>query len=378
MIPETQTRGLQNAAPFWMSLGLIPLAAIAAYNGGWTLFLVPVYVLLMTTAVDSLSALELRNADTETPDSDLFWHRLVTLIWFPIQFVLIFGSLWWVSHHGTLSGWEQIALFYGVGVISGSIGINYSHELMHQSDRRERFLGDLLLASVMYSHFRSEHLLGHHRYVGTPRDPVTARYNESFYRFFPRILWQCIRSAWREEAAMLARRGLPVWHVSNSFWRYFVLQSGMLLLAYLIGGWDGVGLFYYQAVTAILFLELVNYIEHYGLTRKHLGGGKYEHVLPRHSWNSAHRMTNWLLINLQRHSDHHYKPNRRYPLLQTYSEADAPQLPFGYPIMGVLALIPPSWRRVMNPRVRKWRGMYYPEITDWSAYTEASNPLPGT
>ena len=177
---------------------------------------------------------------------------------------------------------------------------------------------------------------------------------------------------------MLARRGLPVWHVSNPFWRYFVLQSGMLLLAYLIGGWAGVGLFYYQAVTAILFLELVNYIEHYGLTRKHLGGGKYEHVLPRHSWNSAHRMTNWLLINLQRHSDHHYKPNRRYPLLQTYSEADAPQLPFGYPIMGVLALIPPSWRRVMNPRVRKWRGMYYPEITDWSAYTEASNPLPGT
>ena len=123
-------------------------------------------------------------------------------------------------------------------------------------------------------------------------------------------------------------------------------------------------------------MELVNYIEHYGLTRKHLGDGKYEHVQPHHSWNASHKASNWLLINLQRHSDHHYKPDRRFPVLQTYSAAEAPQLPYGYPIMTMAAMVPPLWRRVMNPRVRKWRYMYYPEITEWTAYTKATNPQP--
>ena len=112
------------------------------------------------------------------------------------------------------------------------------------------------------------------------------------------------------------------------------------------------------------------------MTRKHLGDGKYEHVKPQHSWNSAHKASNWLLINLQRHSDHHYKPDRRFPLLQTYSDGDAPQLPFGYPVMTIAAMIPPLWRRVMNPRVRRWRQMYYPEITNWKAYNKAQNPQP--
>ncbi|MEO0963323.1 MAG: fatty acid desaturase, partial [Pseudomonadota bacterium] len=149
-----------------------------------------------------------------------------------------------------------------------------------------------------------------------------------------------------------------------------------LLLAFVLGGWVGVVLFAVQAGVAIWQLELVNYIEHYGLTRKHLGDGKYEHTQPRHSWNAAHKASNWLLINLQRHSDHHFKPDRRFPVLQNYTEADAPQLPYGYPVMTIAAMMPHIWRRVMNPRVRKWRGMYYPEITDWKAYNKAANPLP--
>ena len=99
-------------------------------------------------------------------------------------------------------------------------------------------------------------------------------------------------------------------------------------------------------------------------------------VMPHHSWNAAHRASNWLLINLQRHSDHHYKPDRRFPLLQNYTEAQAPQLPYGYPIMTMAAMVPPVWRKVMNPRVRRWREMYYPEITEWRAYNRAANPMP--
>ncbi|MEQ8368571.1 MAG: alkane 1-monooxygenase, partial [Roseicyclus sp.] len=222
----------------------------------------------------------------------------------------------------------------------------------------------------------SEHLLVHHRYVGTPRDPVTARYNEGFHRFFPRVLRQCWISAFNAEKAMLARKNKPWTAIENPFWIYWGLQAGCLVLAYGLGGWAGVGLFLFQALVAVWQLELINYIEHYGLTRRHLGEGKYEHVLPRHSWNASQKASNWLLINLQRHSDHHYKPDRRFPLLQTYSEDEAPQLPFGYPVMSTAAMVPPLWKRIMNPRVKAWRKRYYPDITDWRPYNKALNPAP--
>ena len=247
---------------------------------------------------------------------------------------------------------------------------------MHQRNRLERNLADFLLAMVLYSHFRSEHLLVHHRYVGTPRDPVTARYNEGFHRFYPRVLQQCWLSAFRAEKEKLAKKDLPWTNGKNPFFRYWGLQAAMLVLAVILGGLSGLVLFLVQAGVAIWQLELVNYVEHYGLTRKHLGEGKYEHVRPHHSWNAAHKASNWLLINLQRHSDHHYRPDRRFPLLQNYTTADAPQLPYGYPVMTVMAMIPPLWRRVMNPRVRRWRQMYYPEITDWSGYNKAKTPMP--
>ena len=363
-------RRLRNALPFWLSLGLVPLALVGAAWGGWWLALLPVYGWGLVTILDALTGLEERNPATDIPDRDLVWYRLITLIWLPIQLSLQFGLIWWVTHTDHLTTFEALVLFFGVGVASGAVGINYSHELMHQKSRLERWLADLLLASVLYSHFRSEHLQVHHRHVGTPRDPVTARYNEGFHRFFFRVLRQCPPSAWRAEAAMLARRGLGPFHRSNPFWRYGVLQAAMLGLAAAVGGWAGLGLFVVQAGVAVWQLELTNYIEHYGLTRRHLGDGRYEPVRPHHSWNAAHKASNWLLINLQRHSDHHTKPDRRFPLLQTYSADEAPQLPFGYPAMTTLAMIPPLWRRAMNPKVRAWRRRHYPDITDWTPYAK--------
>ena len=260
--------------------------------------------------------------------------------------------------------------------MSGTIGITYPHELAHQKPKFERWYADILLSMVLYSHFRSELLLVHHRYVGTPKDPVTARYNEGFHRYFPRVLRQQPVSAFNAEAAMLAGKKLPWHHLSNPFWRYAALQLVMLVLAVRIGGLAGLGLFLLQAIVAMWQLELVNYVEHYGLTRKHLGDGKYEHVLPRHSWNASQLASNWLLINLQRHSNHHYKPDRRFPLLQTYDEDDAPQLPYGYPTMTMAAMIPPVWRRIINPKVRAWRKKYYPDVEDWAPYKNATNPMP--
>ncbi len=375
MMYKTDISGLQTALPFWLSLTFIPAILFSLWLGGWWLLLIPVYTWGVFGLLDAVSSLDLENADPETPEAQLFWYKLVTMIWLPIQLLIVFGGIY-VATRFDLSLGEKLGLMFGVGVSSGTVGINYSHELMHQKNRLERWLGDGLLAVVLYSHFRSEHLLVHHSYVGTPRDPVTARYNEGFHRFFPRVLVGCYRSALRAEAAMLARKGLPSWHPSNPFLRYFSLQLLMVMLAWLVGGWAGVGLFAMQAFVAIWQLELVNYVEHYGLTRKHLGAGKYEPVMPRHSWNSAHRFSNFLLINLQRHSDHHYKPNRRFALLQNHSGDAAPQLPHGYPVMTALAMVPPLWRRRMNPKVRRWRAMYYPEIVDWQAYKSARNPMP--
>ncbi len=376
MIPSDTVAKLHRALPFWLSLMLIPLILFVASQGSWWLILMPLSTWWLFSVLDHFAGLELENADPGTSEDQLFWYRAITLLWPPLQFATIFGLIWYATRADHLGAVELWALSFGIGVLSGTIGINYSHELMHQKSKLERWLGDLLLASVLYSHFRSEHLLVHHRYVGTRRDPVTARYNEGFHQFFPRVLRQSFMSAWAAEKAMLARKGLPVRDGSNPFWRYLALQAGFVALAFVIGGWIGLAMFLNQAVVAIWQLELTNYIEHYGLTRKHLGGGKYEHVQPRHSWNAAHKASNWLLINLQRHSDHHYKPDRRFPLLQNYTEADAPQLPYGYPVMTAVAMMPPLWVRIMNRRVKRWRAMYYPEITDWHPYNKGLHPLP--
>jgi alkane 1-monooxygenase len=353
---------------------MVPVAVLGMVIGGWAVALLPLYSWGLFSLLDAIGGLNTENPSPDIPDDQIFAHTLITLIWFPVQLGLLCVMLWYVPRADHLDPAEKTALFFGMGVVSGTIGINYSHELMHQKSRIERWLADLLLASVLYSHFRSEHLRVHHLYVGTPRDPVTARYNEGFHRFFPRVLRQCHVSAWRAEVSLLARKSQPWYHRSNPYWRYVMLQSTFLILAASLGGWLGLGLFVFQAFTAIWQLELVNYIEHYGLTRRHLGNGKFEHVLPRHSWNAAHRASNWLLINLQRHSDHHYKPDRRFPLLQTYTAEDAPQLPHGYPLMTMAAMIPPLWKRIMNPRVKAWRRKYYADIVDWHPYNKGLNP----
>ncbi|WP_284165126.1 alkane 1-monooxygenase [Frigidibacter sp. SD6-1] len=364
------------ALPFWLSLGLLPCVWLAASHGGWALLALPVYGWVLLPLFDIALGLNEDNPDTETPEKKLFWYRLITLLWFPIQAAVIYGALWWATQTDALALWEKVGLFFGIGIVTGAVGIVYAHELMHQKNAAERWLGDLLLATVLYSYYRTEHLLVHHRYVGTPRDAVSARYNENFHRFFLRVLREGPGSAWRAEKQMLARAGRGPFHRSNPFWRYAALSALALLAACAVGGWLGLILFIFQAYVAIWQLELVDYIEHYGLSRKHLGEGRYEHVKPHHSWNAAHKATNWFLINLQRHSDHHYKPDRRFPLLQTYGEDEAPQLPYGYPAMTTLALIPPLWRRVMNPKVRAWRRQFYPEITDWADYNKGRLPLP--
>jgi len=367
---------LKTALPFWSVLLLLPLAVIGPLWGGLWVLLLPIAVWHVGPLLDMVMGSDDDAIDPLTPEPEIFWHRAVTLLWPALQTLVLFGSIAYVTRAGHLSALEAAALFLGIGILTGAVGIVFAHELMHQKTRLERVLGDVLMTQVLYGHFRSEHLLVHHRYVGTPRDPVTARMNESAHAFLLRVVPQCFRSAWAAEAALLARRGLPWWDRSNPFLRYAALQLSWLLLALVLGGWAGVALFVLQAAVAVWHLELINYIEHYGLTRKHLGEGRYEPTRPHHSWNDSHTVTRGLLINLPRHSDHHARPDRRFPLLQTYGEDEAPAMPMGYTAMTLLALVPRLWRRVMNPRVRAWRARFYPEITDWGPYDRLETPMP--
>ena len=197
------------------------------------------------------------SARHQTPTERLFWYRAITVIWFPIQAAVVFGAIWYATHAGHLSGWEKLGLFFGIGVMSGTIGMVYAHELLHQKPGHERWLGDLILAANLYSHFRTEHLLVHHAWVATPRDAVSARYNEGFFRYFLRVLRDCPRSAWVAETRLLARARRPVWDRRNPFWRYAALQLGMLALAFALGGWQGLALFVWQAFVAILPVRTV-------------------------------------------------------------------------------------------------------------------------
>ena len=226
------TISTRNALPFWLSLGVVPLLLLGATFGGWTTFLVPLYAWYLFSILDRLLGMNKENPDPETDESELALYRLITMIWFPIQFVMIYGLIYFVTHSDHLTMTEVIVLFFSLGVSSGTIGIVYAHELLHQRNRVERWLGDLLLASVLYSHFRTEHLLVHHKHVGTRRDAVTALYNEGFHHF------------WRGAACLPFIRAIHIFVIGpcNSalcFWRYywvarwgFACSSGRPLLRF--------------------------------------------------------------------------------------------------------------------------------------------------
>ena len=285
----------------------------------------------------------------ELRDDLLF--RLITWFWVPVELSLTAYGMWWILQPGR-PPFEIAGMILAIGITNGVIGITFAHELIHKSNKFEQFLGEILMTVVSYPHFCIEHILGHHKNVGTFADPATARFGENFYAFYWRAISTSIWSAWNIEVNRVARLGLPVWQ--NRIFRY-ALTLAIVYAAILAGfGWLAVCFFALQGLVAFTSLETTNYIEHYGLVRKEISPGVYERTLPKHSWNSGHRISNWFLINLARHSDHHFTASKRYQILTNFKDT-APQLPFGYGTMFLIALMPPLWFRVMNPRILAWR-----------------------
>jgi alkane 1-monooxygenase len=275
------------------------------------------------------------------------YYRWCTYLYIPIQYAgLVFACWLWAS--GKLSIVESLGLAFTVGMVSG-IAINTAHELGHKRASSERWLSKVALAQSAYGHFFIEHNRGHHVRVATPEDPASARFGESFWAFVPRTVVGSLRSAWGLERVRLRRLERGMWTLRNDIlnaWLMTVILFGALVAAF------GVVVLPYllvQACIGFLLLEVVNYLEHYGLLRQRREDGRYERCRPEHSWNSNNVASNVLLYHLQRHSDHHANPIRRYQALRHVEEA--PQLPTGYAGMILLAIVPPLWRRVMDHKL---------------------------
>lgn len=278
---------------------------------------------------------------------DDFWYRLVVWAYLPLQFGgLLVGCYAWTHSDSTWIG--KLGLISCLGTVNG-IGINTAHELGHRSGRLEPMLSKLALAPAMYGHFFVEHNRGHHAKVATPEDPASARLGEGFYAFWVRSVLGGLRSGWRLECARMKKKGVAIYS-----WRNAVLQTSamtVVLFAGLVAGFglDVLPMLIAQGIFGFTLLELVNYLEHYGLKRARDASGRYVQVEPEHSWNSNRLSTNLFLYQLQRHSDHHANPTLRFQVLRHFDAA--PQLPAGYATMIVLALFPTFWRRVMDHRV---------------------------
>jgi alkane 1-monooxygenase len=265
--------------------------------------------------------------------------RALFYVYVPLQLVSVLWAADTAAHASPL-GFASLCL--AVGVTTGVFGMLAAHELVHSKRSGERVLGGIMLAGMVYRHFRIAHVHVHHRYAATARDSATARLGEGFYAFLLRTLKGQFLEAWRIERQ---RR-------SNRVILDLAIATGSFAAIFALWGWKGAAFFAVQSFVAITVLELFNYIAHYGLSRRADASGRFEPLADRHSWNSSNVLVNLLIFNMGRHSYHHRKPSIAYPDLQFV--AAAPELPAGYAGSILLALAPPLWRRVMDPRAREF------------------------
>ena len=345
----------QDKRWWWLLSPAIPLVFTASllafvWSGQWwCMLLAPAVIHVFLPLLDRVFGEDFSNPPQSAVtqlDQDMF-YRVLVWAYVPVQFVgTVLGA--WIAVTQSLPWWGYGALVLTVGAING-IGIGTAHELGHKKEALDRWLSKIALAPSAYGHFFVEHNRGHHKRVATPEDPASARMGESFWAFLPRSVWGSLQSAWALEQERLKLQGHSPWHPQNH-----ILQAwGMTLVIFgaLVTwlGWLALPFLVLQALYASSMLEVVNYVEHYGLLRQQDTNGRYVRCEPEHSWNSNHLVGNLLLYQLQRHSDHHAHPSRRYQALRHFESA--PQLPAGYATMISVAYCPPLWFAWMDHRV---------------------------
>ncbi|GAA2187918.1 alkane 1-monooxygenase [Micromonospora lupini] len=341
--------------PLWPLALLVPALPFVGFalwwagGGAWAWWLTPAVVFGLIPVVDLLLGDDRQNPPEEAVPRLAAdgYYRWLTYLYLPAQYaaVVLCCAVW---ARGSLSVAGAAGLVFTVGVVDG-IAINTAHELGHKRERMERWLSKVALAPAAYGHFHVEHNRGHHVRVATPEDPASSRLGESFWAFWPRTVLGGLRSAWRLETSRFRIRGRSPWTHRNDVLNALAMTLALYAALTVLFGPVVLPFLALQAVVGFSLLEAVNYLEHYGLARQRTAVGRYEKVDPRHSWNSDRTVTNVFLFQLQRHSDHHANPLRRYQTLRSFDTS--PQLPAGYATMVVVALVPPLWRRVMDHRV---------------------------
>lgn len=342
---------------------IIPALVIAGFylDEYWN-FLAIIFSFLLIPLIDQSLGIDTSNVDENEVKivGEEFYYRFVTYVWTYVQIAFVVWGAFAVTTGRLNSTWEWAAFVLSVSLVTGGIGITVAHELGHKKSRLERTYGKILLMTVCYMHFYIEHNRGHHVTVATPEDPATARKNENFYLFWIRSVFGGYAHAWKLVGESLQRKNKAVFSIHNEMIWFAILP--ILFCVALTAGfsllfdrltWEVPVFFFSQSFLAFTLLELVNYVEHYGIVRKEISPGKYERVNPIHSWNSSHMLSNFFLFQLQRHSDHHAFAYKRYQILNHYDVS--PQLPFGYPTMIMMALVPPLWFGVMNGRLEEWQ-----------------------
>lgn len=325
------------------------------YLGGFYTWLLPIYgfgIIPVLELVIQGSKVNLTKEEEQLAVKDPIFDVLIYLS-VPLHFGLLIYGLY--SLQDDLFWWEILGIIFTVGMSCGVYGINVAHELGHRVKKSEQLMAKALLLTSQYMHFFIEHNRGHHNKVSTDEDPASSRYNEWIYLFWMRSVIMSYKSAWELERFRLSKLNKGWFNWRNEMIWYQLIQLAFIVLIYFVFGFK-ITIFYLASATfGFLLLETVNYIEHYGL-RRVKGDTGFHKVLPIHSWNSNHPIGRIVLFELSRHSDHHFRANRKYQILR-YHE-DSPQMPTGYPGMMVLSLLPPLWFLVMNPRVKALQEKY--------------------
>ena len=342
-------RALWSLSFLWAAFPMLGVALHASTGIEWLLLFPMVFSYGVGPFIDWAMG-----EDTDNPpeavvpqlDSDRY-YRFLTYGAVPIHFVSLIVCAWWAVAGG-LHWWGFLILAITTGIGSG-LGINTGHELGHKKSGLEHWLAKIVLAVPAYGHFWVEHNKGHHRDVATPEDPASSRMGESIYRFALREIPGAARRGWNVEKQRLARKGLSVWNRQNEILQSYAITAVLQLGLIAAFGLIMIPFLLIHNVFAWWQLTTANYIEHYGLLREKLPSGRYERCQPHHSWNSNHRFSNLQLFHLERHSDHHAHPTRRYQSLRDFN--DVPRLPNGYYGMYTLAYVPPLWFKVMDKRV---------------------------
>lgn len=306
------------------------------------------YMTALVACMDRLIAAHSENAD---PEAEFPASEALLVLLGVAHFAVLGAALWCVAGPSGFGVSERVALGAGVGLIFGQISHPVAHELIHKRPRIMRWLGQWIYTSMLAGHHASAHLLIHHVYVGSDKDPNSAPRGENFYRYMLRVTRQSFHAALKVENQRRERAGKPV------FTHPYVLYLGGAGAA-LAAVWAGFGLLGLGAFLSIMAhgqvqILMSDYVQHYGLRRRVLPSGRLEPVGPQHSWNAPDVFSSFLMVNAPRHSDHHMSPQKDYPALEL-DPHQMPYLPYPLPTMGVIALLPKIWFRLMNPLCEAW------------------------